>query len=62
MAYPQINQEICVRCGECITICQESEHQALRLDDGYVQVEQARCVGCGLCRLVCPKQAIEIKQ
>lgn len=62
VAYPQINQEICVRCGKCITICQESEHQALRLEDGYVQVEQARCVGCGLCRLVCSKQAIGIKQ
>lgn len=58
LAYPQIAHDVCGRCGKCVTICSESEHQALRLDDGYIRVDKTRCVGCGLCRFVCPVGAI----
>lgn len=58
LTYPQVNHAICARCGECVTICSESEHQALRLDDGYIIVDKERCVGCGLCRFVCAIGAI----
>jgi len=58
LAYPNINHDVCGRCGKCVTICTESEHQALRLDDGYIVVDKARCVGCGLCHFVCPIGAI----
>ncbi len=57
-AYPHINHEVCTRCGKCVTICSESEHQALQLEDGYTVVNRERCTGCGLCRFVCPKGAI----
>ncbi len=58
LSYPKIDHEKCVRCGKCVTICTESEHQALRLEDGFLQVDKTRCVGCGLCRFVCPAGAI----
>ena len=28
--YPNINDEKCVKCGKCINICTESEHNALK--------------------------------
>ena len=61
LSYPQISNDTCVRCGKCITICHESEHQALQLMDGQVCVDKTRCVGCGLCRMVCPAGAINLK-
>lgn len=61
LSYPQIDHEKCGRCGKCVTICEESEHQALQLNDGYIEVNQTRCVGCGLCRYVCPAGAIGTK-
>lgn len=61
LAYPQINHDKCGRCGKCVTICGESEHQALQLSDGYITLNEQRCVGCGLCRFVCPVGAITRK-
>ena len=57
--YPEINHEKCGRCGKCVTICMESEHQALQINDGNVEVDKNRCVGCGLCRFVCPAGAVK---
>lgn len=58
LTYPHIDHEKCGRCSKCITICSESEHQALRLDDGYIVLDKKHCVGCGLCRYVCPAGAV----
>ena len=59
LAYPQIDHEKCGRCGKCVSICSEIEHQALQLNDGNIVVDKSRCEGCGLCRLVCPAGAIK---
>lgn len=62
LTYPKFAHEVCGRCGKCVTICAESEHQALSLQDGYMVVDKERCVGCGLCRFVCPTGAIGVEK
>lgn len=59
--YPHINDELCVKCGKCVIICDESEHSALSLVDGHIEVNHDSCVGCSLCSHICPKSAIKMK-
>ena len=59
--YPHIDDALCVKCGKCVTICDESEHSALSLINGHVEVDKNVCVGCSLCSHVCPKSAIKMK-
>lgn len=58
--YPHIDDDVCVKCGKCVTICDESEHSALSLTNGYIAVDKDACVGCSLCSHVCPKSAIKM--
>ena len=58
--YPHINDTECVKCGKCVTICDESEHSALSMVDGHVVVDKQACVGCSLCSHVCAKSAIKM--
>ena len=58
--YPAVDSEKCALCGKCVTICSESEHQALSKSPAGISVDREKCVGCSLCRLICPKEAISM--
>ena len=58
--HPEIDNEVCVKCGKCVNICSESEHQALSKDDCQIKLNKDNCVGCSLCSHVCPKEAIKM--
>ena len=50
-----ISEELCIRCGLCVTSCQDGGHQAISWsDDRLPVVDHKRCTGCGLCKVVCP--------
>lgn len=51
-----INQEKCVKCGKCKTVC---PHDAVIELDKY-KVKKERCIGCNLCAKNCPHQAISM--
>ena len=58
--YPLIDEDLCVRCGKCVMICEESENNALAVVEGKVTVDKNLCIGCSLCSQVCPKAAIKM--
>jgi dihydropyrimidine dehydrogenase (NAD+) subunit PreA len=53
----RIDQELCIRCGRCHVVCEDTSHQAITaMKDGarHFEVIDAECVGCNLCVSVCP--------
>ena len=58
--YPEIDKDVCVKCGKCVKICSESEHKALFKDDCQIKLNKDNCVGCSLCSHICPKEAIKM--
>jgi MinD superfamily P-loop ATPase len=52
---PQVNEELCDRCGKCSEFC---EYNALFVSSEKVLVFPELCTGCGGCVIVCPKKAI----
>jgi dihydropyrimidine dehydrogenase (NAD+) subunit PreA len=57
VAKAEIRQDLCIKCGRCHIVCEDTSHQAIFASlDGKRQftVNDAECVGCNLCALVCP--------
>ena len=60
---PEINHDICIRCGDCSRICGSraisyaGEGKELRLIIDY-----RRCIRCFCCHEICQKKAIDIKK
>jgi dihydropyrimidine dehydrogenase (NAD+) subunit PreA len=53
----RINQDLCIKCGRCHIVCEDTSHQAIwPVVDGQRKfvVNDAECVGCNLCADVCP--------
>jgi len=52
-----IDQDLCIECGRCHVVCEDTSHQAITsLVDGKRKFEviDEECVGCNLCVSVCP--------
>ncbi len=53
----RIDQSLCISCGRCHIVCEDTSHQAITATkDGrrYFEVKDDECVGCNLCVSVCP--------
>ncbi len=54
----QIDKDLCIGCGRCVTSCNDNSGQCISLVDSkghkYSKVDQKDCTGCGLCACVCP--------
>jgi dihydropyrimidine dehydrogenase (NAD+) subunit PreA len=52
-----IDQDLCIKCGRCHIVCEDTSHQAITQTINGVrhfEVIDAECVGCNLCVSVCP--------
>ncbi len=56
----QIDENLCVGCGLCISIC---PYRAIdKNEKGLAKVNEILCKGCGTCAASCPKRAITMHQ
>ena len=52
-----IDQELCIKCGRCHIVCEDTSHQAITHTvngERRFEVIDEECVGCNLCVSVCP--------
>ncbi|NFP90025.1 ATP-binding protein [Clostridium sporogenes] len=49
-----IDEEICIKCGKCKSICKFDAIKNLKIDPFI-------CEGCGACTLICPQNAIKLE-
>jgi heterodisulfide reductase subunit A len=57
-----VDEDLCVGCGLCETVCQFNAAQVEDTDSGRVaRVTAASCKGCGTCGASCPQHAITMK-
>lgn len=54
-----INNNICLCCGDCDTIC---EFNALVFSTEEIKLDRHKCTGCGHCVYTCPSGATELKK
>lgn len=54
----QINQDLCIRCGKCKSICR---FDAIPFIDGNYFIDEINCEGCGYCSHICESEAINMK-
>ena len=55
---PQVDPELCTRCGTCIEQCPVS---ALSMGDDLPQVDADTCITCFCCQEICSEKAITLK-
>jgi dihydropyrimidine dehydrogenase (NAD+) subunit PreA len=52
-----IDQDLCIKCGRCHIVCEDTSHQAITQTingERHFEVIDEECVGCNLCVSVCP--------
>jgi dihydropyrimidine dehydrogenase (NAD+) subunit PreA len=57
VAKARINQDLCIKCGRCHIVCEDTSHQAIATTINgkrMFTVKDDECVGCNLCVVVCP--------
>ena len=53
----RIDQDMCISCGRCHIVCEDTSHQAITQEVNgkrRFEVIEEECVGCNLCVNVCP--------
>ena len=56
MFLPQINPNLCSKCGKCHVSCYR--HAILQLPQKFPSIMDHLCSGCGTCMKICPQKAI----
>ena len=50
-----IDEDMCINCGKCYMVCNDSGYQAITFDpETHLPHVTDDCTGCNLCLSVCP--------
>ena len=52
-----IDPDLCIGCGRCHVVCEDTSHQAITATKNgarHFEVIEEECVGCNLCTSICP--------
>jgi len=60
MAYPKVDEETCVGCGACVSVCPADPVVFEMEDDKSKVVHPEACIECGSCVEACPVDAITL--
>ncbi|MCM8769867.1 MAG: 4Fe-4S binding protein [Candidatus Omnitrophica bacterium] len=61
----EIDEDICIRCGKCLTICRFEAAKTVKDKKGCIDrivIDPISCEGCGACSYGCPVEAILIRE
>ena len=58
IAFAQIDDEVCVKCGICVQECPRGIIK--KEEEDFPKINPEECIGCGACQAVCPVKAISI--
>jgi len=64
---PKVNNEKCLGCGECVSVCPVEAMALVSANDPQKQkkkralLDESRCLGCGLCVRSCAQGAVSLK-
>jgi dihydropyrimidine dehydrogenase (NADP+) len=54
-AVAMVDEELCINCGKCYMVCNDSGYQAIKFhEDTHLPEITDACTGCTLCVSVCP--------
>ncbi|MFQ3548703.1 MAG: 4Fe-4S binding protein [Armatimonadota bacterium] len=57
---PYVDEEICVACGTCESVCPASPN-VFKVEEKSKVVNPDSCIECGVCETSCPVGAINLK-
>ena len=57
--YPVVDEESCVGCGTCESVC-PVDPNVFEIEDVSKVVNPNECIGCGECVEACPAGVIEL--
>ncbi|MFW5902881.1 MAG: DUF362 domain-containing protein [archaeon] len=55
----ELNQERCLTCGGCISICPVG---ALEIKNKELTIDHEKCIECGTCVKFCPVNSLKINK
>lgn len=57
--YPEIDDNICIKCEICLRSCPKN---AISKVNGKMKIDYKKCISCYCCHELCPQKAINIKK